>query len=268
MDGDDCDVYKVLDWDSLVIFPKSAAFTQGAQDKYLSFLGDNHLQIAMNDSANENVANEIFIFGDDYVRIKNLSTNKFWRRGSNNWIMADSSDTTGSNSDTSFWPVKVETTLCPYAIWGTTTSTRGLLIKAIQSEGRIYNVKVLKKGHAVAENLEDVENTITLTFSYKNSSSSTIAGNISLKLGVTTSVEVDVVPFVAKGKVKISAEVTGTVEWATTQTVETLTESTYTVKVPPRTRIIITLVATQGVMFHSLILDVKFSMMGVSSSPT
>ncbi|XP_062079851.1 uncharacterized protein LOC133784573 [Humulus lupulus] len=290
-DGDHCDVYKVLDWESLVIFPKTIVGfkMQGTENKYLSYRwieGHPYLQFVPNDIADQTTGNEISSFGDGYIRIRNLSTGKFWRR-SPNWIWADSSDTTGNDKDTLFWPIKLSDNVVAlrnlgnnYFCKSLTTEGKteclnagvpsitdeaklevveGVISRSIYDlnfrpeDGRIYNVKVIEKAHEAAENNDDVENTMALKFSYKDTSSSTLGGSVSLKLGVKTTLQVDTIPLIFEGKIELSAECTGTHQWGSTNTVETLTESTYTVKVPPKTRVIVTLVASKGTC------DVPFS---------
>ncbi|KAI9070549.1 hypothetical protein K1719_047487 [Acacia pycnantha] len=67
-----------------------------------------YLQFASNDVGDDTtVGNEIFTTHDGSIRVKSDYFGKFWRR-SPNWIQDDSNDTTNNNSDTLFWPVKVD----------------------------------------------------------------------------------------------------------------------------------------------------------------
>lgn len=218
IDTDLLSTYKVLDWESLVVFPKTVAFKLGG--KYLSLRwieGHPYLQFVSTDSGDQTTVNEISTVGDGFVRIRSLSTRKFWRR-SPNWIWADSTDSTGYDSDTLFWPIKLADNLIALRNSGnnyickslTTEGKRDCLNAAVPNiindakleveesvisrsiyninfrcdEGRVYNLKVIEKGHSEADNYTDVENTISLKFSYKKTSASTIGGSVSLKLGV------------------------------------------------------------------------------------
>ncbi|KAM6576887.1 hypothetical protein CsatB_028724 [Cannabis sativa] len=291
--GDKMTEFDILDWESLVLFPKTATVAfLGPNNKYLSCNRDHYNVMLYNsdDITDASVAHQIFVVGDGYIRIKNISTGMFWTRVDYGWIsaVADYRDTNTSL----FWPVKVADSAVALLYKNYTSSedryiqictddkytdvlkangpkinsyTKLVVLETAGSrsiygidfrpeEGRIYNVKALEKAHASAENHDEKEdNTISLTFSYKNSSSTTFSASVSLKVGVQTSLEVDEIPLVAKEKIECSYELTGTVGWQKTNTVETTTESTYTVKVPPMTRTIVTLVATQGMC------DVPFS---------
>ncbi|KAF4349257.1 hypothetical protein F8388_024224 [Cannabis sativa] len=282
--------FDILDWQSLVLFPKTTTVAfLGPNNKYLSSNGDNHVMLFNSDDITDaSIAHQIFIVGDGYVCVKNISTGKFWRKILYNWICA-----VGDNMDEGavFWPVKVadnsvallfknyirsedryiqiftdqyvnglnangpKITSDNTLVVVDTVGSRSIYgINFRPEESRIYKVKALEKAHASAKNFDEKEhNTLTLAFSYKTSSSTTFSAGVSLKIGVHPSVEVDVIPEIVKMKVETSAELTGTVGWENTQTVETTTESTYTVIVPPKTRTTVTLLATQGMC------DVPFS---------
>ncbi|KAI9077510.1 hypothetical protein K1719_040532 [Acacia pycnantha] len=108
-DKDSCDVYTIIDWESLLIMPKHVAF-KGDNGHYLSarwIEGHQYLQFASNDVGDPTVGNEIFTTSNGSIRVKSDYFGKFWRR-SPNWIWADSDDTTNNNSDTLFWPIKVD----------------------------------------------------------------------------------------------------------------------------------------------------------------
>ncbi|KAF5942643.1 hypothetical protein HYC85_020285 [Camellia sinensis] len=111
IDKDGCDVYTIINWESLLILPKHVAF-KGDNGKYLSaHMIERHpyLQFASSDIGDERVGNEVFTTSSGSIRIKSDFFGKFWRR-SPNWIWPDSDDTTtaSNNSDTLFWPVKVD----------------------------------------------------------------------------------------------------------------------------------------------------------------
>ncbi|EXB59941.1 hypothetical protein L484_013061 [Morus notabilis] len=287
IDTDLQDVYKVFDWESLVVFPKIVAFKLG--DKYLSHRwieGYPYLQFVSTDSGDQTIANEISTFGDGFVRIRSLSTGNFWRR-SPNWIWADSTDSTGSDSNTLFLPIKLADNVVALRNLGnncickslTTEGKTDCLNAAVHNiindakleveesvlsrsiyninfrrdEGRVYNLKVIEKGHSEADNYTNVENTVSLKFSYKKTSASTIGGSVSLKLGVKTPLQIAAIPLIVEGKVEISGEVTTAVQWGKTEAVETVTETTYSAKVPPMTKTIVTLTGTEGMC------DVPFS---------
>ncbi|KAJ0980936.1 hypothetical protein J5N97_009191 [Dioscorea zingiberensis] len=105
------DIFKITDWNSLVILPKYLAF-KGDNGQYLCLRqieGHPYLQFSTDDIGDPTAAFENYITQDGTLLIKSSSNNKFWRR-SPNWIWADSSDDTScsNNKDTLFRPVKVD----------------------------------------------------------------------------------------------------------------------------------------------------------------
>ncbi|XP_022719728.1 uncharacterized protein LOC111277576 [Durio zibethinus] len=82
----------------------------GNNDNYLCLrqIEDHpYLQFATDDIGDSTVACEIFVVDDGNVRIKSISSNKFWKRNPN-WIWAESDDTSSNNKDNSLRPVKVD----------------------------------------------------------------------------------------------------------------------------------------------------------------
>ncbi|XP_030501272.2 uncharacterized protein LOC115716583 [Cannabis sativa] len=278
-----CSLFKVLDWDSLVIFPKKVLFKMVGHEKYLSLRQIQrrpYLQFVGYDNGDNTTEYEISTFGDGYVRIKSLSNNKFWRR-SPNWIWADSDDESGNNKNTLFRPIRVADNVVAFQNMGNNNFCKSLTtegktnclnaampnitidskleilervlersiynINFRQDESRVYDLKVMDLvPKATAANYTNEENTLALNFSYKITKSSTFSGNASLKLGVKTTFETAVIPLIAKGSVEISGEVTIGLQWGNTTSIETVTETTYTARVPAMTRVTVTLIATQG----------------------
>ncbi|CAL5398569.1 unnamed protein product [Camellia sinensis] len=102
LDKDRCDVYTVIDWESLLIVPKHVAF-KGNNGHYLStcwIKGHPYLHFSFSDIRDHTVGNEVIATPDGSVRIKSDHLCKFWRCN-NNWILADSDDSTSNNSYTS-----------------------------------------------------------------------------------------------------------------------------------------------------------------------
>ncbi|XP_034217565.1 uncharacterized protein LOC117629171 [Prunus dulcis] len=114
------DVFTVIDWNALVIFPKYLAFkvdVNGVGNYLRVQTIDTHpyLQFSATDPTERQKENKVVTAGDGSVRIMSTFTKKFWRRNSsrddnisNNWIWADSDDTNNRDSNTLFRPVKVE----------------------------------------------------------------------------------------------------------------------------------------------------------------
>lgn len=105
-----CDVCTVIDWGSLVIFPKHVAF-KGDNGAFLSsdWRGWNaNLEYEGEDFRGAQVAHEIFTNPDGSIRIKSDNLGKFWcrRPGDPDWILPDSDDPT--RNDTLFQPIKID----------------------------------------------------------------------------------------------------------------------------------------------------------------
>lgn len=105
-----CDVCTVIDWGSLVIFPKHVAF-KGDNGAFLTsdWRGWNaNLEYEGEDFRGAQVAHEIFTNPDGSIRIKSDNLGKFWcrRPGDPDWILPDSDDPT--RNDTLFQPIKID----------------------------------------------------------------------------------------------------------------------------------------------------------------
>ncbi|PSS21691.1 Natterin-3 like [Actinidia chinensis var. chinensis] len=279
-DKDRCDIYTIIDWESLLILPKHIAF-KGDNGNYLSarwIEGYRYLQFGSSDIGDPTVGNEVFTTHDGSVRIKSDHFGKFWRR-SPNWIWADSDDTTSNNSDTLFWPIKVDNNIVALRNLGnnnfckrlTTEGKTSCLNAAVSSisrearlevcelvisrniynvnfrlmDARIYNQNVLTMATGNAINRSQEPNTIDMKLSYTDTRSSTWNTNVSLKLGVKTSFQTGI-PLIAEGKVEISAEFSGAYQWGETQSSTTVMETVYKVTVPPMTMVKVSLLATKG----------------------
>ncbi|KAF4379642.1 uncharacterized protein LOC115719775 [Cannabis sativa] len=278
------DAFKVLDWDSLVIFPKNVALRSNLNNqKYVSprvFNTYPFLQFDAEEIADQTVVNEISTFSDGFVRIKNLSTKNYWRRGDGDWIYNDHPEAKDDDLGYLFWPIKLGDNIVALKNMGSSyfcekfsegdvescvkagaksitneaklcvssssmlRSIYGILFR--EEDGRVYNLNKVYIDEIVADNPEDIENTLTIKFSYKKKSSSNFTNSVSFKLDVKPTLHIDAIPVIVDGKIEISADVGGNIEWEKPDTVETLTKATFTAKAPPNTTTKFTLVAIQG----------------------
>ncbi|KAJ9697200.1 hypothetical protein PVL29_009122 [Vitis rotundifolia] len=279
-DQDLCDVCTITDWESLLILPKHIAF-KGDNGHYLSaqtINGHPYLQFASSDIGDPTVWNEVFTTQDGSVRIKSDYFGRFWRR-SRNWIWADSDDSTSNNSDTLFWPIRVDKNVVALRNFGnnnfckilTTEGKTNCLNAAVPTisrearlevaelvlsrniynvnfclmDARIYDQSVVTMTTGQATNMTHETNTEQLKLSYTETKSRTWRGSVSLKLGVKPTIKSGI-PFIAEGQLEISTEFSGTYEWGETESSTTTLESLYTVTVPPMTRVTVSMIATQG----------------------
>ncbi|KAM6570688.1 hypothetical protein CsatB_018673 [Cannabis sativa] len=288
---DSSDRFRVIDWESLVIFPKTplAFKLPGKDNKYLSVVDStkvpHYLQFVPDQKIdNKNtMANEISCYEDGCIRIKNKSTGMFWMVDSGkDWVTADYSEDTDVKEYTVFWPIKLSKNTIALRDWkrysfcqsyssedikeclnsSALTITDKVKLEVVENiisksiyeiryhkdEGKLYNLNVVQKGYASADNYEDVEehNEISLKFSYKKTTSSNFGSTHSLKLGGKATLKVDWIPFIVENGIEFTTDYTYEYQWGETTTSETLIEATYTAKVPKMKRVKVTLVATEG----------------------
>uniref|UniRef100_A0A803PYM2 Agglutinin domain-containing protein n=1 Tax=Cannabis sativa TaxID=3483 RepID=A0A803PYM2_CANSA len=281
---DDFDTFKVLDWESLVIFPKTTVafksqsglgfYVSNKQDQYMRALKDANI-------FDQWASHEVSTVGDGYVRIRNLSTKLFWKsENTYKAVVADSNETT--DKYTIYLPIKVADNVVVLQNFGyksflfvdndipiktplyttesnITDKTKFMVVEQVTSrkiyninfrkeEGRVYKLSVIEKSHAVADNPDNVHSTMRLTLEFNKTRSVSIRNSVSLTSDVKTTFEIDSIPLIVnKEKIKLSAdEVTAVGQWGTTKIFEALTKTDYTLRVPPRTRARVSLEVTQG----------------------
>ncbi|KAM6595212.1 hypothetical protein CsatA_005736 [Cannabis sativa] len=280
----DFDTFKVLDWESLVIFPKTiVAFRPLSSSWYLSNKFDRYMRVLKDAKiADQQVGHEMYIVGDGYVCVKNLSTNQYWKC-SGSGVVADSNNT--SDTYSIFLPIKVADNVVVLRSLGfnklmsmsstgnnendylsytfdtdiTDNKAKLMVVERVTSkkiyninfrheEGRVYNLSVIEKSQAVADNPGDEHKTMSLTLEYNKTRSIALGNSISLISDVKPIVEVNTIPLIVnKEKIELSAEqISGVGQWGTTNTFDTSTKTNYVVDVPPKTRTIVTLVVTQA----------------------
>ncbi|KAF4346077.1 hypothetical protein G4B88_015462 [Cannabis sativa] len=272
VDRDHCDMFQMLDWESFVIFPEIVSFSHEKDTNYLSYNKDNScLQFVENkDIADLTVGNEMYIWGDGYVRIKNVSSNKYWRRReSDNWILADSDDATGNDKNTLFLPIQLGNPLNTVALRNLgnnmfckreseylraqersiTTETMLLVSESVISRSiediifHIDDVRVhqqIKVGDMVyvgAENPDDEDDNMDIKISYEKFTSATFATSHTLKFGAKTTIQYKPIPFVAEGKITLSSELSNKVKWDNTEKSNVKYEAEIHVNVPHKSRV-------------------------------
>ena len=282
-DKDLCDLSVVIDWESLWSLPKFIAF-RGDNGSYLSARSiDNHsyLQFSSNNIDDPTVQMETFITNDGKIRVKSAHFQKFWRRGTSNWIFADSCETTVQNLDTLFSPTKVASHVVALRNLGnnnfvkryTSASKVSCLMAAVKnidefshlqmvelvlsrqinnvvfylSDARIRDQVAIVLATAEAANSSNVPNTVCLIFSHTNTRSSTWDSSVSTKLDVKTIIETGV-PLIVDGKTieTSSTKFVGEYKWGETITTSKIQEIKYEVTIPPMSSIVVTLNATKG----------------------
>ncbi|XP_022719726.1 uncharacterized protein LOC111277573 [Durio zibethinus] len=278
-DHNSLDIFTIIDWQSLVILPRYVAF-KGDNGKYLclrQIQGYPYLQFSTTDIGDSSVPCEVFNTNDGDVRIKTISSNKFWRR-SPNWIWADSNDIS-SNKDALFLPVIVNDTTIGLLNLGnnnfckrlTTEGKTNCLNAAVPSvtkeaqltveepvltrdiynvkydldNSRVYDERVLLVAKNSADNYTQQSSTLDVKLSYTDTKTSTWKTMFSLQLGMKTSFDIGL-PLIFEGKVELSGEVQSATEWGETTTSTSIVEVVHKVTVPPMTKVTVHLIATNG----------------------
>ncbi|XVF37569.1 hypothetical protein REPUB_Repub20aG0020500 [Reevesia pubescens] len=278
-DGNSCDIFTIIDWESLLILPRYVAF-KGDNDHYLCvrWIQDHpYLQFASDDIGHPDVIMEIFATNDGNVLIKPTSSNKFWR-ACPQWIWVDSDNTSNNKKDTLFCPFKVDNqtiallnlssnNFCKRFTNGVSnclkanipTVTKEAQLKVVEpvlsreiynvkynfGNSRVYNEKALVVAKNSASNYSHKENTFDVKLSCAVIKTSTWKSNFSLKLGAKTTFEVGV-PRITDGKVELSGEIQSGIEWGETKTTHTVLEVVHKVSVPSMSKVTVSLIATIG----------------------
>lgn len=281
-EADSCDVFSVIDWQSLVLLPKYVAF-KGDNDKFLSpiwYEGHSYLQFSESKADDLMVVgNEIVrITSDGNIRIRNMFRDRYWCL-SPNWIWADS--TNSSNNDTLFEPIKCSNDTIALRnmankLFCIRLSTEGKInclnagsstinistakfkvseliisrkidnIRFRLMDSRVYDEKMLVMVSSTYTNRGNSTQEQTIQLSYTNKRSSSWNNSLSL----TTSVEATItagIPFIEEGKVTVGAESSAQHAWGEIVESEENVTISYKVSIPPRTKVTVRTVTTRGV---------------------
>ncbi|KAG4156647.1 hypothetical protein ERO13_D02G009400v2 [Gossypium hirsutum] len=281
VDANRDDIFKVIDWESLVILPRYVAF-KGNNDMFLRLTqveGHPYLEFSSADVGAGSVPMEVFYMKNGDIRIKPVSSDKFWRR-SPNWIWADSNDTKGTDKDTLFRAFKVDSKTIALLNFGnnnfckrlTTEGKTSCLNAAVPSitreaflmvqepvlsrqiynlrydteNARVYNEKVLVVAKNSATNRTTQANTLDVKLSYTETSTSTWLAHLTLGLETKATFQVGV-PLIGEAGVEISSKFETGIEWGETKTTTTMMEVNHQVHVPPMTKVTVNLLMSHGV---------------------
>ncbi|KAL1551585.1 hypothetical protein AAHA92_19407 [Salvia divinorum] len=273
-----------VDWSTLVKLPAHVAFKgdNGSFLRGMSQDGLNYLQFSSGDPNELSSGHSVWFMPDGHVRITSDhwgSSNGVWRR-SPNWIWADSDRSSIDNSDTHFWPVKVDDNntiaLCNAgnnqycsrlsadnkinmlnAAVRNINNEAKLVVQELVSQRNIYNVRYRMQdariydempyvaGTSVLTNTGNQEAAMAVQITYQDEKSYTFSRSLSLTAGVETTFKTGV-PFIVDGEISISFEINTTLQWDTTKTTTTSVTASGSVPVPARTVASIEYVGTRG----------------------
>ncbi|KAE8734067.1 hypothetical protein F3Y22_tig00000778pilonHSYRG00078 [Hibiscus syriacus] len=280
VDADGNDIFRVIDWDWLVILPKFVAF-KANNDQYLrliEFEGHPYLQFSGEDIGDVSAAMEISYTPNGTIRIKPINSKKYWRR-SPNWIWVDSNDTVGNDKDTLFRPFKVDSKTIALLNLGNNMFCRRLTIEGktnclnaaipsvtketylkveepvlsrkienityLTENSRIYDEKAEVVAKNTASNHTKESNTMDVKLQYTDIKTSTWEGHVSLRLEAKASFEFGI-PIIANGNIDITASAESGFVWGETTTTTTVLEVIHKVTVPPMTKVTVNMVMTKG----------------------
>ncbi|KAB2092168.1 hypothetical protein ES319_A02G010700v1 [Gossypium barbadense] len=280
IDANGNDVFKVIDWDTLVILPRYIAF-KGNNDMFLRLAeidGHPYLQFLGEDIGEAAVAMEVFYTPNGDIRIKPVCSDKYWKLKPD-WIWVDSDDTKGNDKDTLFHPFKVDGKTIALLSLGNNmfckrftsegrTSCLSARIPSVTKEAylnvvepvlsrkienlrydtenaRVYDEKVQIVAKNSASNHTKQSNTMDVKLTYTDTTTSTWNSHFSLGLEAKASFEFGI-PLIAEGSVEVSTNVETGIQWGETKTTTTVMEVNHQVHVPPMTKVTVYLLMTRG----------------------
>ena len=279
-DAGSCDVFNVIDWQSLVILPKYIAL-KGDNNKFVTtiwYYGKCYLQFSATNLDDDplSAGNEIVQTSNGNISIRNLK-DKYWM-SSTEWIFADSTDPTSRNSI--FQPVKCSdgtialrnlannyfsTMMTSGNIRdclnvGSTAITRFAKLKVSEfvmsktieninfrlMDARIYDENVLVMVSSTYANQGNSTQEQTFELSYRNKRSSTWNCNLSVKGSFEASFKAGI-PFIEDGKITFKLEASEQYTWGKTKEAEEKISTSYKVTIAPKTKVTVRIVATRGI---------------------
>uniref|UniRef100_A0A0A0KD65 Agglutinin domain-containing protein n=1 Tax=Cucumis sativus TaxID=3659 RepID=A0A0A0KD65_CUCSA len=266
----------VMDWDSIFILPRYVAF-KGNNDKYLE-PSEKYLKFSGSSSEEPAVVFQIISMQDGYVRIKHVSSGKYWIRDPD-WIWCDSIDINRDNPNTLFWPVKVDNNIvafrnkgnnrfckrlttdgktnCLNAAVGTITETARLeateivVARSIEdvdyrvNDARVYGNKTLTVSKGVAINNTKVVDKVSLKLRYEKKVERTWSSSVSSTFGVATRFN-SKIPTVGSLKFELSLEVSGEKTREETEKEKSFVESGEEIKIPAMSKVKFSAVVKQA----------------------
>ncbi|WOG85675.1 hypothetical protein DCAR_0104866 [Daucus carota subsp. sativus] len=280
-DAGSCDVFNVIDWQSLVILPKYIAL-KGDNNKFVTtiwYYGKCYLQFSATNLDDDplSAGNEIVQTSNGNISIRNLNWDKYWRSDPH-IIYADS--TVPTSNDALFQPVKCsEDTIALRSIAnnyfctmmtneimkdcltvGSTAITsfakfkvsEFVVSKTIENinfrlmDARIYDENMLVMVSSTYANQGNSTQEQTFELSYRNKRSSTWNCNLSVKGSFEASFKAGI-PFIEDGKITFKLEASEQYTWGKTKEAEEKISTSYKVTIAPKTKVTVRIVATRGI---------------------
>ncbi|KAF2290323.1 hypothetical protein GH714_010667 [Hevea brasiliensis] len=242
--------FTFVDWETIVKLPKQVIF-KGDNGKYLKTVtieGNPFLQFSSDDPKDEASFHEVTMTPDGHVHIRATSSGLFWTLVPN-WIWDYEIDP--NRLEALFWPVKVNEhaialrnernhrfcksltaegkTNCLNAAVNTVTDEAILQVAEPILRRKIYDVRYrledarilsdevpISAGSGYAANTSNQKATLTVKVAYQEETTSSFSNSVSIMTGLGVEFKAGI-PFLAEGKITVSAELTNTLEWNTTK---------------------------------------------------
>ncbi|KAL5726951.1 hypothetical protein ACHQM5_000192 [Ranunculus cassubicifolius] len=279
----DPSLFTIIDWESIVVLPDRIRITATNNGNQLkAFGGDGFMDF--NSKADNSTLFDFDVYPsrDGGIRLKSTYYGTYWTdmhpMDQGDWVLLQNAATDVHNTDTVFLPtirddnsviirclknnlfcnrytgfkkVSCLATILTYPDeWSVMEIEEPVMSRRISNvryhltDARLYNEKT------VALITDDSSNrtmhSLTSTLNLKTTVSNTTnwSASVSLKLGIKTTATIGV-PLIASGKIEISAEVTGSMNWGETKTESQEVGSEKTIDVPAMTRVKASLMGTR-----------------------
>ncbi|KAE8712344.1 hypothetical protein F3Y22_tig00110258pilonHSYRG00201 [Hibiscus syriacus] len=266
-----------------LVLPRFVAL-KGDNGQYMCVVEFNrrpHLQFTASDISDPNVAMEILPANDGKIRIRHISSGKFWNLGNPDFILADADKTSDSDNNTLFRPFNVNTKSIAFLNLGnnkfckryTGSLTSGfnamtditdffarLKVEETVTKREISNIKYRLDKSRVYDNETVVlveksainsdpnsSTTEDLTLSYEDVKSNIWKTNLSLKLEAKGTFDITSFPIIVDGgRVQSLNQGQRGNELDGTMITTTRKKVVHKVVVPPNTKVVLSLTTTKG----------------------
>ncbi|KAE8646729.1 uncharacterized protein LOC101212469 [Cucumis sativus] len=266
----------VTDWDSIFVLPKYIAFKSN-NDRYLEPYR-KYLKFSASSVEDPVIVFEIIPMQDGYVRIKHVSSGKYWILDPN-WICCESIDINRDDPNTLFLPVKVDNNIvafrnkgngrfcksltidgktnCLNAADETITKDARLEVKEIivarsvedveyrVKDARVYGKKIHSVSKGVAINNTKVDDKVSMKFSYERVVERTWSSSMSSTFGIATRFNA-MIPGVGRMKFELSMEASSASARQETEKEKSMVETEETITIPAMSKVKFSAVVTHA----------------------
>uniref|UniRef100_A0A0A0KA25 Agglutinin domain-containing protein n=1 Tax=Cucumis sativus TaxID=3659 RepID=A0A0A0KA25_CUCSA len=221
----------VTDWDSIFVLPKYIAFKSN-NDRYLEPYR-KYLKFSASSVEDPVIVFEIIPMQDGYVRIKHVSSGKYWILDPN-WICCESIDINRDDPNTLFLPVKVDNNI---------RSVEDVEYRV--KDARVYGKKIHSVSKGVAINNTKVDDKVSMKFSYERVVERTWSSSMSSTFGIATRFNA-MIPGVGRMKFELSMEASSASARQETEKEKSMVETEETITIPAMSKVKFSAVVTHA----------------------